>query len=127
VSPTQRSLKHLRAEGYVCWVTEHWNAFAHIRQDLFGIIDIIALKDGETLGVQTTSGDNVSARVKKIAGSEYLPAINAAGWKIRVHGWRLNAAGRYVLREIDCSNGHGHAPGAHGVGSANGPCGSSGL
>jgi hypothetical protein len=55
------------------------------------------------LAVQTTSGSNVSARVAKIAEAEATPDMRAAGWKIVVHGWRKNAAGRWVLREVDCS------------------------
>jgi len=37
-SPTQRTLKKLRDEVYLAQVVEKWNAFAKIRQDLFGII-----------------------------------------------------------------------------------------
>ena len=102
-SPTQRSLKHLRANGYRAAITEHWNQWARVRQDLFGIIDILAVKDGETVGVQTTSGSNVSARVQKIAESEVTPELRRAGWKIVVHGWRKDAKGKWVLREVDCS------------------------
>ncbi|WP_428851320.1 hypothetical protein [Imbroritus primus] len=49
-SPTQRTLALLRKEGYTAEVTEHWNAFAGIRQDLFNVIDVLALGDGEILG-----------------------------------------------------------------------------
>jgi len=86
-SPTQRSLAALRERGYLCQIVEHWNPWARIRQDLFGIGDILCLRDEETLLVQTTSRANVSARVKKIAESEHLPVILRAGWKIEVHGW----------------------------------------
>ncbi len=66
-SPTQLSLKKLREEGYTVQVVEYWNSFARIRIDLFGFIDIIALKGKEVLAVQTTSASNMSARCKKIA------------------------------------------------------------
>ena len=46
-SPTQLSLKKLREEGYIVAVVEHWNSFARIRQDLFGFIDLLALKGKE--------------------------------------------------------------------------------
>jgi len=82
---------------------ERWNSHARIRQDLFGFIDILALRDGETLGVQATSGSNVSARVAKIAEHELVGAVRAAGWRVEVHGWRKNAAGRWVLRVEDVS------------------------
>jgi hypothetical protein len=103
MTPTQRSLAHLKDAGYWAAVVEKWNPHARIRQDLFGCIDIIAVGNGETLAVQTTSGSNVSARVKKIAEAEALPDIRAAGWKIFVHGWRKAANGRWTLRVVDVS------------------------
>lgn len=103
-SPTQRSLKHLREQGCVAQVVEHWQAFAKIRIDLFGIIDIVALSpDGETIGVQATSLSNVSKRVQKIADAAALAALRRCGWRILVHGWGKGANGRYRLREVDCS------------------------
>lgn len=102
-SPTQRTLAHLRKQGYLVAITEKWNPWAKIRQDLFGIVDVLAVREGETLAVQCTSGDNVSKRVAKIAESETVPMLRKAGWKIVVHGWRKGANGRWALREIDCS------------------------
>lgn len=98
-SPTQRSLARLRKEGYRAAVTEHWNPFAKIRQDLFGIIDIVAIKAGSTLGVQTTSYNNMGARIKKILESEAYPDLIAAGWKVICHGWKKNKIGRWELTE----------------------------
>jgi len=103
MTPTQRSLAHLRAAGWQVAIVEHWNPFARIRQDLFGVLDLLAVRDGVTLGVQTTSGNNVSARVRKIAESETVPALRDAGWLLHVHGWRKGANGRWALREVDCS------------------------
>ena len=101
-SPTQRSLKHLREQGYTVAIVEHWNAFARLRQDLFGFIDLLALRDGETLAVQTTSTD-VAKRVHKITDSPHLAAVRKAGWGVHVHGWRKGANGRYALRVVDLS------------------------
>jgi hypothetical protein len=36
MSPTARSLQHLKSLGAYARVVEKWNAFAKIRQDLFG-------------------------------------------------------------------------------------------
>ncbi|MDE2467327.1 MAG: hypothetical protein KGL35_00905 [Bradyrhizobium sp.] len=102
-SPTQRSLSHLRGLGYVCWIVEHWNHFTRRRQDLFGAWDILALREGEVLFVQTTSGSNVSARIRKIADNEYTPTIRKAGVRLEVHGWRKGANGRWALRTVDVS------------------------
>jgi len=102
MSPTQRSLRHLRERGYLVAVVERWNPHARIRQDLFGWIDLLAIKGNETLAVQTTASA-VAAHVQKISDSETLATVRKAGWRILVHGWRKNAAGRYILREVDLS------------------------
>ena len=49
MSPTQRSLAHLKALGYQARVVEKWNPFAKVRQDLFGG-DVLALKPGSPVG-----------------------------------------------------------------------------
>jgi hypothetical protein len=46
MSPTARSLAHLRELGYKARVVEKWNPWAKVRQDLFGG-DLIGLKPGE--------------------------------------------------------------------------------
>lgn len=75
-SPTARALEQLRKEGYVAAVTEKWNQFAKIRQDLFGFIDLIYLTGGNRaarltdfggsiVAVQVTTGTNHAARRSK--------------------------------------------------------------
>lgn len=104
ISPTQLTLRHLRDEGWpLVAITEHWNPHARIRQDLFGFVDVIAVRRGETLAVQTTSAANVSSRVTKIAEHPNVGAVREAGWRIVVHGWAIRK-GRWVLaREVDVS------------------------
>ena len=103
MSPTQRSLKHLRESGYVAEVVEKRVPKVFITRDLFGFIDVLAIRDHEVLGVQATSGSNVAARVAKIAEAEHVGAVRKAGIRIVVHGWRKSANGRWQLREVDCS------------------------
>jgi hypothetical protein len=98
VSPTQRSLKEMRERGYTCDIAEYWHAFARIRKDAFGFIDIWCLGDNEIIGVQATSYSNVSARVKKIAEHENVGAVRKAGIRLLVQGW--DGA---KLREVDVS------------------------
>lgn len=91
-SPTQRTLKLLRAQPGVgpVAITERWNPFANIRQDLFGFVDVLAVIGTHTVAVQTTSGSNVASRVTKIhaeCGSAAQSLLNA-GWLIFVIGWR---------------------------------------
>ena len=104
MTPTQLTLRHLRADGWpLVEVVEHWNPHARIRQDMFGFVDVIAVRRGETLAVQTTSAANVSSRIRKIAEHPNVGAVREAGWTIRVHGWRKRS-GRWELhRDEDVS------------------------
>ena len=90
VSPTQRSLKLLRDAGWVCAITEHWNPFAFIRQDLFGFVDILAIKHKAMLAVQTTSddGSHMSSRVRKITDNPNYELLKSTRCKIMVQGWK---------------------------------------
>ena len=101
-SPTQLSLKKLRADGYLVAITERWNAFAKIRQDMFGFIDLLAVKEGEILAVQTTSASNMSARAKKIADSENIGMIRKSGIKVHIHGWVKNGR-KWECKVMDVS------------------------
>jgi hypothetical protein len=92
MSPTARSLKYLRAQGFRAQVVERWVPRARRRIDLFGCIDIVCLDDAiGVLGVQTTTAANVAARLTKIAtecredARAWLEACNA----LHVHGWAL--------------------------------------
>lgn len=97
--PTQRSLTHPRSLGYRVAVVERWNPYARSRQDLLGVLDPLVVRDGEILGVQTTSGSNVAARLAKIAGSDAVPELRRAGMRLEVHGWRKLKAGWYARVE----------------------------
>ncbi len=104
MSPTQLSLKYYRDAGYRVEVVEHWNIYAKIRQDLFGIFDLLAVGFGETIGVQTTSYSHVAERVRKIEDSEFTPILRKCGWKLVVHGWRKEPkTNKWVVREVDLS------------------------
>jgi hypothetical protein len=88
-SPTQRSLKLLRARGWTCWVAERWNPFAHVRQDMGGFADIVAWKDGcGVLAVQTTSASNLAARRGKVSSNPAAKEWFKAGGILMLHGWR---------------------------------------
>jgi len=88
ISATQKSLKKLRDEGYLCEVVEKTIPYCFIKKDLFGFIDILAIRDNEVSAVQTTSGANSATRVHKIKAHENYPKVKKLGWKIVVHGWR---------------------------------------
>lgn len=103
-TPTQRSLRLLRAQGYRVAITEHWNSFVKRRQDLFGFIDLLAI-DAPMMAIQTTSGTNVSARVAKILESDAAREWIEAGHRIIVHGWakrgHRGAVKRWECREVE--------------------------
>lgn len=102
-SPTQRSLQRLRDQGYRVAIVEKWNPHAGIRQDLFGCIDLLAIGNGETVAVQTTSASNMAARVTKLSEAEALGDMRKSGWRIIVHGWRKDKSGHWQCREVECS------------------------
>jgi hypothetical protein len=90
----------LRDEGRLVAVVERWNPHARVRQDLFGCIDILALDDGKTVAVQTTTRSNMTARIKKIVESEAYPAMVRAGWQIVVHGWYRDKEKRWQVKTM---------------------------
>jgi hypothetical protein len=102
MSPTARTLRDLRADGWTADVVERWIPGANIRSDLFGFVDIVAVRGAETLGVQATSDTNVAARVRKIAEHPNLPFVREAGWRLEVWGWRKKD-NRWQCRKVDVS------------------------
>lgn len=97
-SPTQRTLAQLRKQGYLTAITEHWNQWAKIRQDLFGFIDLLYLTGKSIVAVQCTSGSNHAARRTKILGSEAAMAWIDSGGLIEVHSWELQGAAGTVKK-----------------------------
>jgi hypothetical protein len=66
MTPTARTLATLRAEGWTAAVVEKWIPQTHQRKDLFGVIDILAIRDDmPVLGVQCTTASNAAARIAK--------------------------------------------------------------
>lgn len=89
MTPTKRSLDHLRALGWTCCVVEKWIPQVRQRKDAFGFGDILAVRvgsPGATL-VQTTTASNMSARIAKIRETAEAGIWLAAGNRILVHGW----------------------------------------
>lgn len=98
MTPTQRTIKALRAKGMKCGIVEKWNRFVPranggmgVRQDLFGIIDIIALDpERGVVGVQST-GQDFAGHHKKLTGeraSECIMWLSTPGTCLELWGWR---------------------------------------
>lgn len=104
-SPTQCTLDKWRKAGYRCSVVEKWNAHVKVRQDLFGFIDVLAIGEGETVGIQSTTKVHVNERIKKIESDDLFDAVNdvrKAGWRIIVEGWHKPGS-RWECREVELS------------------------
>ena len=88
-----------KSRGYTCWLCECANGY--IRRDLYGFIDVLAIKPGERpVGIQATSRSNVSSRVKKIQNHEHYDLVKTSLCDIVVHGWDGKKRGDDALREV---------------------------
>lgn len=89
MSPLQRSIKHLRNQGYSVAIGEHWNHFARIRQDLFNFGDLLVTNGDHVALVQVTTTGNMLARQKKIWSLPVHKIWLLSGGRIFVHGWAV--------------------------------------
>jgi len=88
---TQRTLKALRNDGWLVVVAERWNPYARKRQDLFGRIDLVAIKPGVgIMGVQVCTHFTVP---HNLVASHYPITLNFLGDVITVSTYTLT----YVL------------------------------
>ena len=92
--PTQRTLVYLRKEGYLVAIAEKYNSFTHTRNDLFGWIDICAIRSDYpgVIGIQTTSTSNISARIKKAMALDSFKVWLQANNTAEFHGWAKRGA-----------------------------------
>jgi hypothetical protein len=88
-SPTQRTKKFLQDLGWTIGSTERWNPHARIRQDLYGFIDLLAINDEETLGVQATASAVANRVQKSKAQPHFQRWINGPNRRFIVIGWTL--------------------------------------
>lgn len=87
---TSRAIKYLQDLGYTTGVVERWLPGINVRKDLFGFIDLIAIKDGEILGVQSTSypqRKNHLDKIKTYCMTDYNKWIGAGG-KFMMITWK---------------------------------------
>lgn len=90
ISKVQRTLRELEQRGCHCGIVERFNRFAGphgIRQDLFGIIDVIALYPNSICGVQCC-GSDFAAHDRKILESEMGKEWLKSGGSLELWGWR---------------------------------------
>ena len=103
MSPTARSLKYCREQGWPAAVVERWNPHSKRRIDLFGWCDIVALTEQGILGIQACAGASHAARATK-AKPLVAPWIESCGIA-EVWSWsQRGAKGKrklWVLRRED--------------------------
>jgi hypothetical protein len=102
LSPTQRSLVYLRSIGYTAAVVERFNQHAGVRQDLFGFVDVLAMRADKqgVLGIQATTASNASKRVGKILSLAAALVWLACGNRIEVWAWRKKKRHWIVDRRV---------------------------
>jgi hypothetical protein len=96
MSPTARTLRHLREHSIAAQVVERWCAYSKRRIDLFGCIDIVAL-DSQfpgVLGIQATTVTNQTARMKKILETPEAKVWMSCGNRLEVWGWGQKKSGK---------------------------------
>lgn len=89
MTPTARILKRLRSDGWLCQVVERWCPHSRRRVDLFQVIDVLAVRDGATLGVQATTMAGRSARLAKIRRADGARAwLKGGARQLQLWAWR---------------------------------------
>jgi hypothetical protein len=89
VTPTARTLQHLKKLGYTAQVVEQTirGKGMVFKRDLFGCIDVLALGNGVTLGVQACAGASHAARLTKAKQQPALPRWLFCGNRFEVWSW----------------------------------------
>jgi len=111
----QRTKAWLEEKGWHCWITEHWNQWAHIRQDAFGLHDLIAIRhDFKGVWGVNACDDNgaIQAHVKKYVDgydhpkkgrqppNPHLPVWLSAGNRFSIFGWGLRSSDGRGSRKV---------------------------
>jgi hypothetical protein len=116
----QRSKQWLEEKGWHVWVTEYWNSWAHVRVDLFNLIDFVAVRhDAKGVWGINACEDNgaVQGHVDRylngyehpkkghIGPNPHLPVWLAAGNRFSLFGWgKRGAVGKrklWTLRVVE--------------------------
>lgn len=113
VMPSERSMRLMRKELWEVAKVERWNPWGGppdkrtgkptgITQDLFGCIDLIAVKATEkgVLAVQATSAAHLTERIDKAFGLRITKIWLQAGNRFEFHGWVKRPITKKRTREI---------------------------
>lgn len=113
MSPTERTRKALKEMGFTSQIVEKRVPKKNITIDLFGCIDIIAIRDGiGILGIQACAGASHAARREKAGNEPRLLTWLQCGGRFEIWSWsKKGARGKrktWELRreELTYSNEH---------------------
>lgn len=94
MSPTARTQKFLKDRGWLVGITEKFVRFpppGH-RVDLFGFVDLLAIRQELSVYIQACAGASHAARVAKVKANPNLPVILGEGYtstrQVWVVSWR---------------------------------------
>jgi hypothetical protein len=104
MSPTQRTQKHLRDNGYEVANCERkipataagWKGLLQT-QDLFGFIDTMATNGDRLLAIQSTDGNHHATRVNKILE---LPVAKLLVYHMEIEVWSWSKKGKRGKRKL---------------------------
>ena len=98
--PLQRSKAWLEEKGFHVWIVEHFNPFAHIRQDMYGFADLVAIRhDMKGVWAINACGENVKEHIGKYLNgwthpkkgqqppNPHLPVWLCGGNRMSIMGW----------------------------------------
>jgi len=93
MSPTQRTLKLLKEKGFKAAPVERWLRYAGKfgkRQDMFGIIDVVAITPDITLGIQCCSGSTAEhyRKITEEKNQETYDWLSNPSRSLEIWAWR---------------------------------------
>ena len=91
----KKAIEQLKADGWITWFAPK---VKFIQTDVFGIIDLLALKGKSKKNIQLTTLSNVSARRKKI-----LNFLKRHKVELTVEIWAWNSKKRCFKKEKVCT------------------------
>ena len=86
------TIKALTASGFLCEEVERQIPGTILKRDLFGVLDLLAIHPAQRLvvGLQVTSSDNRSSRLRKIQASPRALSVMRSGIEIWLALWSID-------------------------------------
>lgn len=101
--PTQRTLDYIREHYPDAFIdkVERWIASEKlpgggVRKDLFGIIDLVAIREGKIVGIQCSGYTAIKKHVDKIEEAPEAMAWLLAGGILEVWGFKKTRIGKQI-------------------------------